>query len=121
MSSVLSGVTASAAVDAVTPRLSGGVLAVYDDAQVLVQLQLGRPAFEKALGGEAVGRPIARGTVTAAGTPSRFVITDGQGVPAIFGTVGTDPDRDDLVFSQASFTPGEEVLITSARYVQERR
>lgn len=119
MTSVLSQADATLAVDAVTPRLSGGLLEVYDESQLLVQMRLSRPAFDDAVSGTAIARPIGVGRVVAGGLARRFVLTDADGVTVISGTVGNDPDLADLALSQRALQPGAEVRITSGRYIQE--
>ena len=118
MTSLLTPADATLAVDAVTPRLSGGSIAVYGEGKLLVQLRLGRPAFDGANGGTAFARPIAVGRVTAAGEPQRFVVLDDGGVAVISGTVGFAPE-DDLTLNERFLQPGEEVFISSCRYIQE--
>jgi hypothetical protein len=118
MTSLLSPADASLAVDAVTPRLSGGSIVVTGDGKTLVTLRLGRPAFLGARNGEAFARPIAVGRVVAAGEPSRFAVLDDDGVTVISGTVG-NAEEDDLTLSERRLTPGEEVFIASCRYIQE--
>jgi len=118
VTSLLSPADATLAVDAVTPRLSGGSIVVTGGGKTLVTLRLGRPAFVGARNGEAFARAIAVGRVVAAGEPSRFAVLDDGGVPVISGTVGSAPE-DELTLNERFLQPGEEVFISSCRYIQE--
>ncbi len=116
--STLSPGAATLATDVVTQRLSGGSIVIYDAMTLLVTIRLPSPAFMPALSGEAHARPIPVGRVVAAGKPRRFAVLDKGGVPFVVGTIGDGPE-DDLTLSEPTLVPGEDVFISSCRYIQE--
>lgn len=128
----LSKALANAAADAVTARLAGGWLRLYDgiqptsaDAPVATQallavLKLGRPAFKPAIDGSAEATPIAPDdSAVGGGTATWFRVEALDGASGFDGSVGMSDA--DLILGATLIQPGTIVRVTEFRYTQRRQ
>ena len=130
----LSSASASAAADAVTKRVDGGILCLYADSQqpasadeavpgrsiLLVELPFGSPAYRPAEGGEAEANPIGAQRAVANGAPTWFRALTARREPVFDGTVGTEKSGADIEMSAGMIVAGAEVVVVSATYRQRQ-
>ena len=127
----LSKALANAAADAVTARLAGGWLRIYDGLQptsadapitkqaLLAELQLGRPAFTPAVDGTAEATSIAPDeSADGGGTATWFRVSAADGALGFDGSVGTADA--DLILGAILIQPGTIVRVKSLTYTQRR-
>lgn len=115
----------NAQLDAVTARLAGGTLTLYDgDAPTtpddparrqtrLAMIRFPSPAFNPAASGEAIARPMVPDPDAAGtGTATWFRCTGADGSVVCDGTVGKS-ETADLVMKATSIQQGAEVYVSA--------
>lgn len=108
----LSPRAASKAVDSVTAELNGGWLRLYSrDGLELVALRFASPAFQSAIDGKAIGRPLESARAKASGAPVRFTATDAKDRPIASGTVGREGSGEDVTVPVETISAGAEILL----------
>lgn len=112
----LSDEAASAAADAVCNKLNGGVICIYDNEVVLVELQYPPQAYSPAIEGVAIANEIAPSIAIGTGTANlaRHLQPDGRMV--FEGSVGTSGES--LNLDRVEIVAGTPVMITSQTYSQ---
>jgi hypothetical protein len=121
----LATASVNAALDAVTARLDGGTLRIYDgiqatdantavtDQQLLATLRFGSPAFSAATSGTAAAHAITSDpAIAATGTASwaRLVAANGTSVVCDLSVGTADAD---VIFPSVSFQAGGECAVSS--------
>jgi hypothetical protein len=127
----LATLSVNAAADAVTARLNGGAVRLYDGLQpatadsailgpvLLAELVLDTPAFANAIGGVATANPISdEDSALATGTATWFRAVTAGGQAVFDGSVGVS--NADLVLGSVSISMGAIVTIDSFTYTQPK-
>ena len=76
----------------------------------------GTTAFAAASNGTALANNIADGTVTQAGTCSKFVLQDQDGTTVVTGSVTTQGGGGDIELSSVAFSVSDTVNISTLSY-----
>ena len=107
--------SADAAAAAVTLRMVGGSVRIYDGRAMLAELPV--EAVTPAENG-TVSIAIREADAVANGVARKFAIVDRTGAPIAVGTIGTSK-RADMLINQRGIEAGAEVRIASMTYTQE--
>jgi hypothetical protein len=98
----------NAANDARCALVDGGYLRLYDAGRVtlIVELQLGSPAFGASSGGVASANPVAPDTVLASGTLAEYAVFASDGTTEHWGgtSVVLSPGTGEVVVTATSLT-----------------
>lgn len=114
----LSPKAASVAADAVLAMADGGWLRVLGTQQVLAELALPNPAFNKAIDGYATAHGIASAVARATGIADRVEVIGPTGETVFTGSVGTKDA--DLILNTTRIVADARVTVMSLTYTQRR-